>query len=104
MQEFEGSEENNAMLFDVTQSTDTPLIIGQGEQYACKPYFRFKHIDLGNGATSGDIRIQVTSRTQDCTWKSFEVGYHDSEGQHTQQITSGIGFSVTRSRNTSAIP
>ena len=52
-------------------------------------------IDLGNGATPAGLRIQVTSGTQDCTWKAFEVTYVDSEGTHTQDITNnGKDFAV----------
>ncbi|MFD8263728.1 hypothetical protein ACFV19_33680 [Streptomyces griseoluteus] len=95
IQKFEGGGENNGMLFDVTRSTDTPIIIGDEDKHEWKPFFRYKHIDLGNGATSGDIRLQVTSQTKDCTWKAFVVDYRDAEGQHSQDITNGnANFSV----------
>lgn len=88
----EGVATYDGMLFDTARS-DTPLITAE-ENYG-QPYFQHKKIDLGNGATPGGLRIQVTSGTQDCTWKAFEVTYVDSEGTHTQDITdNGKDFAV----------
>lgn len=92
----EGGADYDGLLFDVTRSTDTPLITGgPEEEHYGEPFFTHKKIDLGNGATPGGLRIQVTSGTQDCTWKAFEVSYVDAKGTHTQDITdNGKGFSV----------
>ncbi|MDQ1048340.1 hypothetical protein [Streptomyces sp. V4I2] len=91
----EGEGSYSGMLFDVTRSTSTPLITGSDEQHYGEPYFAHKKIDLGNGATPGGLRIQVTSGTKDCTWKAFEVTYVDSDGTHTQDITNnGKHFAV----------
>ncbi|KUL30622.1 hypothetical protein ADL12_26390 [Streptomyces regalis] len=80
------------VLFD-TARPDT-LLIADAEHYG-EPYFKHSTIDLGNGATPRGLRIQVTSGTQDCTWKAFEVTYVDSDGTHTQDITNnGKGFAV----------
>ncbi|MFI5551137.1 hypothetical protein [Streptomyces sp. NPDC051738] len=88
----EGVADYDGMFFDTTRP-DNPLITAS-ENYG-QPYFQHKKIDLGNGDTPGGLRIQVTSGTQDCTWKAFEVTYVDSEGTHTQDITNnGKGFTV----------
>ncbi|QNS06004.1 hypothetical protein [Streptomyces xanthii] len=82
------------MLFDLTRSADVPLLTEPTNDYG-KPYFAHKKIDLGNGATPGGLRVQVTSGTKDCTWKAFEVTYVDADGTHTQDITdNGKPFSV----------
>ncbi|MDF3148773.1 MULTISPECIES: hypothetical protein [unclassified Streptomyces] len=89
----EGGAHYNGMLFD-TSRPDTPLITDDTEHYG-EPFFQHKKIDLGNGASPGGLRIQVTSGTNDCTWKAFEVTYVDSQGTHTQDITNnGKGFAV----------
>lgn len=91
----EGQGSYDGMLFDVTRSTSVPLITGNDEDLYGEPYFAHKKIDLGNGATPGGLRIQVTSGTKDCTWKAFEVTYVDSAGTHTQDITNnGKDFTV----------
>lgn len=91
----EGAGSYEGMLFDLSASTDSPLITGDEEEHFREPFFAYKKIDLGNGATPGGLRIQVTSGTKDCTWKSFEATYIDSDGTHTQDITNnGKGFAV----------
>lgn len=91
---FEGGASYEGMLFDTSRSA-TPLSTDQSDGDYGRPYFQHRKIDLGNGATPGGLRIQVTSGTQDCTWKAFEVTYVDSEGTHTQDITNnGKGFAV----------
>uniref|UniRef100_A0AAU1ZWU5 Uncharacterized protein n=1 Tax=Streptomyces sp. NBC_00093 TaxID=2975649 RepID=A0AAU1ZWU5_9ACTN len=91
----EGGGSYDGMLFDVTRSTSVPVLTGEDEEAYGEPYFAHKKIDLGNGATPGGLRIQVTSGTKDCTWKAFEVTYVDSDGTHTQDITNnGKGFTV----------
>ncbi|MHB6909476.1 hypothetical protein [Streptomyces sp. DB-54] len=83
------------MLFDLTRSTNTPLITGDEEKHYGDPFFKYKKIDLGNGATPEGLRVQVTSGTQDCSWKAFEATYVDSDGEHTQDITNnGKDFAV----------
>ncbi|MFC8515928.1 hypothetical protein [Streptomyces sp. NPDC057257] len=91
----EGEGSYAGILFDVNRSTSAPVITGSEEEHYGEPYFTQKKIDLGNGATPGGLRIQVTSGTKDCTWKAFEVTYVDSKGTHTQDITNnGKPFSV----------
>lgn len=91
----EGGGSYEGMLFDPGRSIDTPLITGDEEKHYAEPFFKYKKIDLGNGATPGGLRVQVTSGFEDCTWKAFEATYVDSEGTHTQDITNkGKGFTV----------
>lgn len=91
----EGQGSYDGMLFDVTRSTSVPVMTGEDEEHYGEPYFAHRKIDLGNGATPGGLRIQVTSGTKDCTWEAFEVTYVDSDGTHTQDITNnGKGFTV----------
>ncbi|MFI7006859.1 hypothetical protein [Streptomyces sp. NPDC050145] len=91
----EGDGGYEGMLFDLTRSADVPLITGSESPDYGKPYFAHKKIDLGNGASPGGLRVQVTSGTKDCTWKAFEVTYADADGTHTQEITdNGKPFSV----------
>ncbi|NNN35199.1 hypothetical protein HLK59_33515 [Streptomyces sp. S3(2020)] len=81
------------MLFDLTRTDPVPLTTAE-EDFG-KPFFAHRKIDLGNGATPGGLRIEVTSGTKDCTWKAFEATYVDSEGTHTQEITNnGKTFTV----------
>ncbi|MFG2354000.1 hypothetical protein [Streptomyces sp. NPDC048521] len=84
------------MFFDVSRSAGTPFITGEEEgRHYGKPFFQYKKIDLGNGAAPEGLRVQVTSWTQDCTWKAFEATYVDTQGTHTQDITdNGKGFRV----------
>lgn len=88
VQRGEGMGSYEGMLFDVARA-DTPLITGEDEDHYGEPFFTHKKIDLGNGATPGGLRIQVTSGNQDCAWKAFEVTYVDTEGTHKQDITDG---------------
>ncbi|MBE8472325.1 hypothetical protein [Streptomyces justiciae] len=84
----------DGMLFDLTRADPVPLDTAADENFG-KPFFAHRKIDLGNGATPGGLRIEVTSGTEDCTWKAFEATYVDSEGTHTQEITNnGKGFTV----------
>ncbi|MDT7841013.1 hypothetical protein [Streptomyces justiciae] len=84
----------DGMLFDLTRTDPVPLDTAADENFG-KPFFAHRKIDLGNGATPGGLRIEVTSGTKDCTWKAFEATYVDSEGTHTQEITNdGKGFTV----------
>ncbi|MFZ3596912.1 hypothetical protein [Streptomyces sp. BH104] len=85
----EGGGSYEGMLFDLDRSTSAPLITGDTEKHYGEPFFRYKKIDLGNGATPGGLRLQVTSGTKDCTWKAFRATYVDSEGTHHQDITNG---------------
>ncbi|MFE9019908.1 hypothetical protein ACFYNL_15225 [Streptomyces sp. NPDC007808] len=81
------------MLFDLTRSDPAALITA--EKDFGKPFFAHRKIDLGNGATPGGLRIEVTSGTRDCTWRAFEATYVDSDGTHTQEITNnGKAFRV----------
>ncbi|MFI7408953.1 hypothetical protein ACIBU0_09830 [Streptomyces sp. NPDC049627] len=81
------------MLFDLTRSDPVPL--ATDEEDFGEPFFAHRKIDLGNGATPGGLRIEVTSGTKDCTWRAFEATYVDSEGTHTQEITNnGKAFRV----------
>lgn len=90
----EGGAFYDGILFDTTRP-GTALITDSTDSTYGEPFFRHRKIDLGNGATPGGLRIQVTSGTKDCTWKAFEVTYVDSEGTHTQDITNnGKGFAV----------
>ncbi|WP_157955313.1 hypothetical protein [Streptomyces noursei] len=83
------------MLFDLARSPSTPLITGDEEQHYGEPFFKYKKIDLGNGAAPEGLRVQVTSGTQDCSWKAFETRYVDANGEHTQDITNnGKDFTV----------
>ncbi|MFF2808961.1 hypothetical protein ACFVT2_17605 [Streptomyces sp. NPDC058000] len=75
------------MFFDLTRSTTTPLITGDEEEHYGEPFFKYKKIDLGNGAAPEGLRLQVTSGTQDCSWKAFQASYVDSDGEHTKDIT-----------------
>ncbi|MFI5521972.1 hypothetical protein [Streptomyces platensis] len=91
----QGGGSYEGMFFDLTRSTSNPLIAGDEESHFGKPYFRYKKIDLGNGAAPGGLRIEVASGTKDCNWTAFEVTYADSEGKHTQEITNnGKDFAV----------
>ncbi|MFJ8536536.1 hypothetical protein [Streptomyces sp. NPDC093591] len=84
----------DGVLFD-TARPDTLLIADGADKHYGEPFFKHKSIDLGNGAPPRGLRIQVTSGTQDCTWKAFEVTYVDSDGTHTRDITNnGEGFAV----------
>lgn len=91
----EGDGGYAGMLFDLTRSADVPLLTdSEGGDYG-KPFFAHRKIDLGNGATPGGLRVQVTSGTKDCTWKAFEVTYVDADGTHTEDITdNGKPFAV----------
>ncbi|WP_327697436.1 hypothetical protein [Streptomyces sp. NBC_00459] len=89
----QGGSGYEGMLFDLTRPD--PVALAISEENLGKPFFAHRKIDLGNGATPGGLRIAVTSGTQDCTWKSFEATYVDSEGTHTQEITNnGKDFTV----------
>ncbi|MFF2654638.1 hypothetical protein [Streptomyces sp. NPDC058045] len=83
------------MFFNREHPAGAPRITGDSERHYGEPFFRYKKIDLGNGATPGGLRVQVTSGTKDCTWKAFRVTYVDSGGTHTQDITNqGHEFKV----------
>jgi hypothetical protein len=83
----QGGGSYEGMLFDLSESAP-PIITGEGEEHFGEPYFSYKKIDLGNGATPGGLRVEVTSGTKDCDWV-FEVEYRDTKGVHVQEIRNG---------------
>ncbi|MET9088503.1 hypothetical protein ABZX77_42620 [Streptomyces sp. NPDC004237] len=81
------------MLFDLSKNTP-PTITNEDDEHYGDPYFNYKKIDLGNGATPGGLRVEVNSGTKDCDWV-FEVEYRDARGTHKQEIMNrGKRFTV----------
>lgn len=86
--EYGGGGDYEGMLFNLSKP-DTPLDIDGGENKG-KPYFSHKKVDLGNGATPGGLRTEVSSGIEDCNF-IFEAEYRDAEGAHLQDIRNGNG-------------
>ncbi|MBC3984525.1 hypothetical protein H8N01_18595 [Streptomyces sp. AC536] len=83
----QGAGTYEGMWFDLSKNP-YPTIADRSDKHFGKPFFSYKKIDLGNGATPGGLRVGVTSGAKDCDWV-FEVEYRDAEGTHTQQIKNG---------------
>ncbi|MFI6948020.1 hypothetical protein [Streptomyces sp. NPDC050422] len=86
--EYGGGGDYEGMLFNLSKP-DTPLGL-HGDENKVKPYFSFKKIDLGSGATPGGLRTEVSSGIKDCNF-IFEAEYRDAEGAHVQDIRNDKG-------------
>ncbi|MFJ1901704.1 MULTISPECIES: hypothetical protein [unclassified Streptomyces] len=86
--EYGGGGDYEGILFNLSEP-DTPLGL-EGDGNKGKPYFSHKKVDLGNGATPGGLRTEVSSGIKDCNF-IFEAEYRDAEGVHLQDIRNGSG-------------
>ncbi|QKW50232.1 hypothetical protein [Streptomyces buecherae] len=83
----QGAGTYEGMWFDLSKNP-SPTIADRSDKHFGEPFFSYKKIDLGNGASPGGLRVEVTSGVKDCDWV-FEVEYRDAKGTHTQRIMNG---------------
>ncbi|MEU8100739.1 hypothetical protein [Streptomyces rubiginosohelvolus] len=80
---YEGGGGYDGIHFDLSRPS-TPLALDPGNNLG-KPYFSHKKIDLGNGATPGGLRAEVSPGIEDCSFL-FEAEYRDAKGTHLRKI------------------